>query len=263
MFSALDRAAMIGASDVNIFMTERSPEDLLRWYEVKIGLRDPDPQTFAMRLGAAVGDLILDEYERQTKQAVTRRQEVVPSPLNKRFRATLDGFRQDDRAVVESKFCSPYIQREQLFLNYYPQVAFQMHCCDVEHGYLVIGQGTNEPIEIECVRSAKYESELLSRCNAMLLCIDTLTPPVTLPAPVPPEKWRTIDLTGDDRPNWASELFAALVEYDETAAAADAHDAFGKLARSMVPGDVGKVISLNHVISRNKKGVLAITRRAA
>lgn len=262
MFSALDRAAMIGASDVNIFMTERSPEDLLRWYEVKIGLRDPDPQTFAMRLGAAVGDLILDEYERQTKQAVTRRQEVVPSPLNKRFRATLDGFRHDDRAVVESKFCSPFIPREQLFLSYYAQLAFQMHCCDVEHGYLVIGQGTNDPIEIECVRSAKYESELLARCNAMLLCIDTLTPPVTLPAPVPPEKWRTVDLSVD-RPNWSDELMAALVEYDETAEAAKAHEEWGKCARSVVPDDVGKVLAGRFTISRNKKGALAITRRAA
>jgi hypothetical protein len=262
MFSPEERAGFIGASDVNVFMGNASEETLLRWWEVKVGIRDPEPQTWAMRLGAAVGDLILDEFERQNSVAITRRQEVVPSPGNKRFRATLDGWMGDRNAVAEAKFSSPFLSREQIYAMYYPQVAFQMHCTDASVGFLIVCQGTNDPIEFECPRDPDYEREVLARCGSMLELIDTLTPPVVMPAPVPPEKWRTVDLAFE-QPNWGPEVMAALVEYDETDAAAKAHEAWGKLVRERIPDDVGKVHTGSFTISRNKRGTLAITRKAA
>jgi hypothetical protein len=83
-----------------------------------------------------------------------------------------------------------------------------------------------------------------------------------MPAPVPPEKWRTVDLAFE-QPNWGPEVMAALVEYDETDAAAKAHEAWGKLVRERIPDDVGKVHTGSFTISRNKRGTLAITRKAA
>jgi hypothetical protein len=264
MFNAVERAGYLGASDMPFVMNDKSPEDLLHWWEVKVGIREQDPQTYAMRLGSLVGEFILDEYQRIVGEPITARQLVVPSQVNKRLKATLDGFMPSRQAVVEAKFASPFFDREMIFSTYYPQVALQMHCMDAEAGFLVVAQGTNEPIEIECIRDAAYEKQLLDRCAAMLECMDSMTPPVTIESPsiVPPERWRTIDLSVD-APNWADELVCLLLVYENTRAAADQHDEAGDLIRGLVPDDVGKVRSDGHTISRNKKGTLTIRRRAA
>jgi predicted phage-related endonuclease len=267
MFSAVERAGYIGASDMPWIMGDKKPPEILRWWECKVGLREQDPPTWAMRLGSLVGDAIVDEYERANQGAgnlITRRQEVVPSPLNDRFRSTLDGFMASRNAVIEAKFASPFMNRDTLFSYYYPQVAMQMHCTDADTGYLVIAQGTNDPIEIECVRSQEYEDELLVRCAAMLLSMDTMCPPVDVPAPiaVPPEKWRTVDLDRD-QPNWAAALTYELATYEFTRKDAETHELAGKVAKELVPDDVGRVIAPDHIIARNKKGSLAITRRTS
>lgn len=262
MFTAEQRAGYLGASDMSYVMNRIPPEQLLKWWECKVGLRDPDPPSWAMRLGSLVGDAIVDEYARQTGNEIVKRQEVVPSPVNKRFRSTLDGYDIHRNAVIEAKFASPFFDREQIFATYYPQVAMQMHCTDASCGYLVIAQGTSDPFDIECVREAAYEAVLLERAAAMLLCIDTLTPPVAIISPsiVPPEKWRTVDLERED-PNWRDEMIEQLVLYHDTRDQADANDAAGKAAKALVPDDVGKVLVGGYAISRNKKGTLVITAR--
>ncbi|MEH2565362.1 hypothetical protein [Bradyrhizobium sp. AZCC 2289] len=63
--------------------------------------------------------------------------------------------------------------------------------------------------------------------------------------------------------NWSGELLLYLQEYDSTAAAALTHDEMGKAARDLVPDDVGKVFAGAFQITRNRRGNLAITRRAA
>ena len=42
-----------------------------------------------------------------------------------------------------------------------------MICTNAERGYLVVAQGTSDPYEIECVRDAAYEAELIERAAAM------------------------------------------------------------------------------------------------
>jgi hypothetical protein len=262
MFSPAQRAGYLGASDMPWVMGTKSPEEILRWWEVKVGLREPDPPTWAMRLGSLVGDAIVDEYERTTGEQITARQTVVHSQLNDRFRATLDGFMPSRQAVIEAKFVSPFFDRQAVFQMYYPQVCLQMHCMQVDVAYLVVAQGTNDPYEIECLRSMEYEDELLVRSAAMLLCMDTMTPPVDVPAPtvVPPEKWRTIDLDRDT-PNWGDEMLAALLVYEATREFADEHERSGKAAKALVPEDCGRVLTEHHNIARTKKNTLVITRR--
>lgn len=226
-----------------------------------IGEQPPEPENYAMRAGSAMEPVIIDEFERRSGEKLTRRQEIVDHPTIKDFCCTLDGWVASRRLVVEAKFASPFMGREELFQLYYPQVAFQMTCTDAVEGVLVVGQGTSEPWEVECIRDADYERELIQRCEAFLLCVKTLAPPCALPIVVPPEKWRTINVAADE-PNWGPELLAALVEYDETAKAAEAHEAWGKLARELIPDDVGKVIAGDFTLSRNKKGVISIRRAA-
>ena len=73
---------------------------------------------------------------------------------------------------------------------------------------------------------------------------------------------RTLDIIAEPT-NWSGELLLYLQEYDSTAAAAQTHDEVGKAARDLVPDDVGKVFAGVFQITRNRKGHLAITRRAA
>ena len=263
MFTQLQRAGYLGASDMPFIMGPKTPEQLLKWWECKVGLRDADPPTYAMRLGSLVGEFILDEYQAQIRDPIIHRQKLFHSAVNHRFRATLDGYSIARDAVIEAKFASPFFDRDQIFQTYYPQVALQMHCANAAAGFLVVAQGTNEPFEIECVRDLVYEAQLLERAGAMLECMDTLTAPVELaevPPLVPPEKWRTIDLDLE-MPNWGSELIKEITTYDDTKEMAEANELAGKAAKALVPDDVGKVFVPGYTIARNKKGSLAITRR--
>jgi len=242
-------------------MNATTDAEQLLWYQVKVCEIDPDPENYAMRAGTAMEPVILNERMLETGELITRRQEVVDHPaFPEHFCCTLDGWEESKRAVVEAKFVSPFMSRDEIFRYYYPQVAFQMACTDAQAGFLLVGQGTNPPIEIECVRDVSYEDELLARCTAALFCIKTLTPPCALPVVVPPERWRTIDLDVEQT-NWGQELREILAVYESTKAYAEQHDAAGKEARALIPEDVGKVLTPGFTISRNKRGSLAITRR--
>jgi predicted phage-related endonuclease len=255
------RRGRVTASDARMLMNAADDAELLKLFNVKIGAEPPEPENYAMRVGSHMEPFIINEYEHISGILVTRRQEIVDHPQIKGFCCTLDGWHPKLNRVIEVKFASPFMSKDELFRYYYPQTAFQMACTDAADAVLVIGQGTTEPVEIECVRDGDYERELITRCLSFLQCIQSLTPPCALPIVIPPEKWRTVDLNVDT-PNWGPELQAALVEYDETAEAAKAHDAWGKLARDVVPEDVGKVIAGNFTLSRNKKGVVTIRRAA-
>ena len=163
---------------------------------------------------------------------------------------------------MEAKFASPFFDRDKIFQTYYPQVAMQMHCTDADCAILVVAQGTNDPFEIECVRSSAYEAVMLSEAAAMLESMDMLHPPVAIETPVmvPPEKWRTIDLAVD-HPNWGEELIQHLLGYENTRDAAEAHEFCGRSAKQLIPDDVGKVLTSTHIIARNKRNALSITQR--
>lgn len=263
MFNAVQRAGGLGASDTHYYMNNVAPEVLLRWWECKVGIREQDPPTYPMILGSLVGDPILDEYERLAAVSITRRQEVVPSPVNPRCRSTIDGFMIPQNAVAEAKFCSAHLYRDAIFARNYPQVAMQMHCTNADYGLIIVGQGTATPFEIECVRDkVGYEPLMLERAAAMLESMDTMTPPVAIDTPVmvPPERWRTIDLA-TDTPNWREDLIENLAVYEDTRPLADANEQAGKAAKALIPDDVGKVLAFNFTITRNRKGSLVITRR--
>jgi hypothetical protein len=88
----------------------------------------------------------------------------------------------------------------------------------------------------------------------------TLTPPVPEPPIIPRARWRTIDVLREPT-NWSGQLLDHLTDYGETSEAATLHQAAGEAARALIPDDVGKCLAGVWQINRNKKGVLAITRR--
>jgi hypothetical protein len=226
-----------------------------------IGELPPSESTYAMRLGSELEPFMIHEFEATAGVTIVRRQEEVPlAEYPRDVFVTIDGM-IGDSIVTEFKFLSPHMPKEQIFYRYYDQVALQMMCTGAIEGKLIVGQGTNELFEIECLRDPPYESELLTRIRAWLLCVKTFTPPCPLPMPMPPpERWRKIDLAVDT-PNWGGELLDHLNTYGATAQSATTYDAAGKAARALVPDDVGLVLAPGWKIARNKKGILAITAR--
>lgn len=242
---------------------------LLRLYCEEIGEAEREPPTYAMQLGAYFEPFILDYWQTQNG-SVTRRGEVVDHPTVPEFCCTLDGYRQFDDAVIETKFLAPWRHREEFAAYYYPQVLAQMRCTNAARGILLVGQGTNEPVEYDITPkpgdpvAAAYEAEMWDRVYRFRLCLRTFTPPVPMPRVVPPELWRTVDLTKiDPMPNWGHVLLPTLRVFEDTREPADTHDQMGKEARALVPDDVSIVLTAEHRLSRNKHGAISIRRRNA
>jgi len=228
---------------------------------------EPYDDTYAMRLGSHVEPFLISEYQRATGLTIVRRQEEVPLPgLEEHCFATIDGVIADEVAwldgqgvITEFKFAGAHWTREGLLDRYCDQVMLQMMCTGAARGLLIVGQGTAELLELEVVRDKAYEAELREHIAHWLDCVRTLTPPHPEPIPLPPPtRWRTVDIFGDDAPNWAGECHTHLQVYALTKDAAAQHTDAGKAARALVPDDVGTVLAGDWRINRNKRGVLTI-----
>jgi hypothetical protein len=248
-------------SSANVVM-RGSEADWLKHYRIRTGIDAPEPSNWAMRAGSHMEPLILDWFAEKTGHPITRRGEVVFHPEIADVCVKLDGYCTALDAIIEVKFLSPQRHRDEFLPAYYPQTMLQRLCTKASKVVLLVAQGTNEPIDFEMEHDPDYAAELLKRADIFLACLRNLTPPYPMPPAPPPEKWRTVDLA-TEQPNWSGELMLFLQEYDDTAEAADQHVAAGHAARELVPDDVGKVFAGIFQITRNRKGVLAITRRAA
>jgi hypothetical protein len=233
-----------------------------RHVRARLGLDPPEPPNWAMRAGSHMESLILDWYQEKIGHPIIRRGEVVYHPDDNDVCVKLDGFCAELDLIIEAKFLSPQRRREEFIPAYYAQTALQRMCTRASNVKLLVAQGTAEPIDFDLDQDAEYDAELWRRKDIFLGWLRTMTQPYPLPPVVPQEKWRTIDIIAEPT-NWSGELLLYLQEYDATAEAATSHDAAGKAARDLIPDDVGKCFAGAFQISRNRKGTLAITRRAA
>ena len=242
---------------------------LLRLYREEIGDLEREPPTYAMQLGSHVEPFMLDYLQDKTGHAITRRGEVVDHPTVAEFCCTLDGYRSHDDAVIENKFLGSFQHREHFIPYYFPQALAQMRCIGASRMILHVGRGTSEPEEFDITPKPDdpafeaYEQEMWSRVEAFRLCLRTFTPPVPMPRVVIPEIWRTVDLTQEPLPNWGFVMLELLKLYEATREAADAHEATGKDVRKLMPDDVSIVLAGEHKLTRDKRGVISIRRKAA
>jgi hypothetical protein len=255
------RVGKFTGSLANAVMNCKSEAELVKIWRIKVGLDPPEPTTWAMRAGSHMEPLIIDWLESETAP-VTRRGEIVDHKLVSDICVKLDGYRAADDAIIEVKFLAPWRNKEEFLPAYYSQCILQQLCTGARNAMLVVAQGTSEPIEHELMFDQEYADELMRRAAAFLQSMRTLTPPFPEPPIVPKDKWRTIDVIAAPT-NWSAQLLAYLDEYGETAAAAQFHVGAGQAARALIPDDVGKCLAGDWQITRNRKGVLAITRRAA
>lgn len=255
------RAGKITASMLPILMYGDA-EQIQRLYREEIGELDREPQSYAMALGSHIEPFVLD-YWNDCYGTLTRRGEVVDHPFIPEFCCTLDAYREFDDCALDCKFLSPWRRPEEFVGYYYPQVLAQMRCIPCRNGALLVAQGTKDPVEYTIKPDENYERAMWARVEAFRMCLRTFTPPFPMPRVVPPEQWRTIDLSKGEIPNWGHALLPLLELFETTRQASMIHEQAGKDARSLVPDDVKIVLAGTHKLSRSARGTVSIRRVAA
>src|SRR6516165_7850217 len=140
------RIGKVTGSLVNILMNAKSEAELIKAWLVKTGQEPPPPETWPMRAGSYMEPLILNERELQTGHQITRRGEIVDHPTVADVCVKLDGWRAFDDAIIEVKFLAPWRIREEFIAAYYAQCILQMLCTGARNAFLVVAQGTSDPV---------------------------------------------------------------------------------------------------------------------
>lgn len=268
------REGRLTASRVACLMSGDERAILGLWREM-VGDPAYEPEdlsgNWAVQLGSVTEGLNLDFYERRTGRTLTRRGEVVCKPGFGWAAATLDGWDADHPsgpAVIEAKHVGGFEPIGTVIQRYAPQCAWQRIVTGAPV-LLSIIEGAREPVIEPAAWDEEYAAELWRRAEAFMACVWDLVPPVVLApvqAPVPPERYRSLDLVemeeaGEPLPNWAYELMSCAASWAETIDAAKGNAAAAKAIKDLLPGDVGLCITAAAKISRAKNG--AVTVRSA
>src|SRR5262249_52454627 len=149
-------------------------------------------------------------------------------------------------------------------VQYTPQALIQMRCRKASRGVLAILRGfTIEEVEIAV--DASYEREVIERGLAFWRCVETMTPPHTLPKReplLPPELWRTIDLASAvPLPNWGMPMIQTLRLWSDTREAVKLHEQAKSDIKGLLPDDVGLVTYGDVTVKRAKNGAVHIRER--
>lgn len=215
--------------------------------------------------GAYGEPFILDWHQRKTEHEITRRGEFVSHPHDPRVGCTLDGYRPFDDSVIDSKVCSAWIPVDEILAYYTPQLIVQRGCVECQRAALLLVHGSAEPHEYEITIDPDYEAKVWERVAQFWYCVDNFIQPVemTFPKLVPPEQWRTVDLSTDGEFNWAPDMKARLevwATYEEGAALfAEAV----KDIKNLLPDDVGVLLWGGMIVKRNRARAVSIKRASA
>jgi len=207
----------------------------------------------------------LDWTARKTQHPITERGRFVRHPTLP-FGATLDGYREHDDAVVECKVLSPFSAAETVggalgFREYYrPQAVLQMHCRPAARGWLCVQQGNSAPQLFEVERDEVYEAGVLDVLLQFHQYVVNRTPPAPAPpAPVPADRWRQVDLSAAELPNWAYPMAAHLEAWSATRSVAAEHEQTKKDVKLLLPDDVGLVVHGAIRVKRARNGAVTIS----
>ena len=154
------------------------------------------------------------------------------------------------------------------FIDYYrPQVVLQMHCRPAARGWLVVQQGNSAPQLYEIERDEVYEAGVLDVLSQFHGYVARREPPSPAPAPpVPPDRWRTIDLNADDGgqpPNWVPAIKSALDVWAASRQTHGIHEQAKKDVKLFLPDDMGRVSYGAISIKRARNGAVTIEEKAA
>ena len=169
------------------------------------------------------------------------------------MRANLDGICGD--AVWEAKHVNQYSKMPDVLARYMPQLTHNMLCAGLSKAILSVFIGTLNWECVEITLDPFYAESLIEREAAFWLAVTNNYPPADMPAitaPVPPEKWRTVDMTTSN--SWA--MFAG--EWLDSKAAAKTFKDAAESIKALVESDVGKASGHGVTVSRSKTNTLTI-----
>ena len=236
-------------------------DELIRLWQERIGEIEPEDlsQKWPVALGVHCEPLILDWHERKMGMELTERGSFHTHPVYRNIGATLDAYRPATDTVIEAKTTGQFVRLDDAVNFYTPQVIVQMRCRNAAAGALLIMHGSAEPVEIPIVPDADYEDRMWERLLGFELCVQTMQPPVPLPALVPPSQWRSISL--DDLPtwpNWAHEAALDLERWRDVRPLAIEFEEITAHIKALLPDDVGRLDYAGISVRRNRRGILTI-----
>lgn len=253
------RRYSIGSSDAGRIMRGEWAD---LWLE-KTGRTSPADLSCVLpvQIGIATEALNLRWFVRTTQMPISDCGLEVEHPEHPWMTATLDARAQiDGLPPVEAKHVGGREPMDVVAQRYMPQLHHQMAILGVRRAYLSVIVGTDRYEWLEVPFDDFYAAELIDREQQFWTHVQTDTPPPDMPAvvaPVPPEKWRSVDLTGNNL--WAEQAGIWL----DNGAAAKRFEKAAKEIKSLVEPDVGKASGHGIIVSRSKAGSLTIKEARA
>lgn len=230
-------------------------------------IKDPayEPEDFSdnwpVIRGTALELPMLDLFQRRTGNELVRRGESVPHPDLPHVGCTLDAYRPSNDTVIDCKVIGKWRRLDEALPYYAPQMICQRACVGAERASLLVDHGGNDPEEYPVEWPPEYEAEVWARVDEFWRCVEALVPPIAMAPvapPVPPEQWRTVDLTAPDGPNWAASMIQELDLWKATVGYARSNAKATKAIKDILPDDVGQVTWTGTKVSRSKNGAVTI-----
>lgn len=250
------RKGYIGGSDAGTIMSG-DPDALIALWKEKRG--EIPGKSLGHILPVVMGQhteaLNLCWYEEQAGRVVWGEGEHVVSKAYPHMAYTRDGLTTagpGSQAVFQAKHVNCHSNMPDVMARYMPQLHHEMVVEGVRWAVLSVFIGTQQyewrDIEIDDF----YAAMLIDAERAFWKHVMDGTPPAAIPVappPIPPEKWRTIDMTGNNA--WTH--FAA-----EWLAGRDTAKAFSlaeKELKALVELDVGRAFGAGIQVLRKKNGL--------
>lgn len=234
-------------------------EKVMNYYRLLIG--DPSyveedlSDVWPVQLGSATESLNLDWFERKLGP-LSRRGEVVAHAELPWAACTLDGWSNLHACPVECKHVGGHEPLSIIAARYLPQITWQMLVTGARRCALSVIMGASAPVVEFVDITDGYAAELMSRAAQLMLCVETLTPPVDVPAITAPVKAEiAYDMSGNN--HWAANAATWL----STQQAAKDCLAAEKELKGDVPPDALRAFGHGVEIRRDRAGRLSLRER--
>lgn len=253
------REGLLTASRIGVLMKGDPKAVYQLWMEMTGVAEEPDlSQVWPVQLGSHTEQLNLEWYALKTGHAVSRQGEVVRSNRVEWAAATLDGYDDIDKAVVECKHVGVQFNTDDIVARYYAQVQWQMMCAECPKGYLSVIFGSYEPRIIEIERNDAYIDTMVERGERFMYFVNNFIPPVDLDpvaTPVAQSDMIEIDMDGNNH-------FASLAEqWLSTKADHDLFEETAEQLKQIMPPNCKKAYGYGITATRSKSGSISIRRK--
>lgn len=249
------RAGKLTASRAAPVLMKGDEQELLDLFYEVIGDPRYKPEDLSgvwpVQLGIATETLNLQWFQR--KHGMVIRCGEILTHQNGWMACTLDGWSVEHNCPIECKHVGGREKFELIVDRYQPQMHWQMIVTSAPQVAFSVIEGSNEPVVEFVQKDKEYANELWARANAFWLCVESLTPPVSIPPVAPPVRAEKIyDMTASE--DWRIQANLWTQSYGAAVIAKNAE----KLLKGLVPMDAVRCYGHGVAISRDRAGRLSL-----